>query len=145
MRGQLNGGPVGASLAVLVVAGLAEGLPALPEDDRKHGQGADRVGPPPAEQGIEADAGQQGQGEIGADPGLGHVGDQGTAAHLAAGALLPPSRRRHDQQRQHAQDQPYDGSRFFLLLSAVRLCEKSVSSEEVSVDVIHGPSQELSA
>jgi hypothetical protein len=36
----------------------------LQEDDREHGQGADRVGPPPAEQLVQADTGQQGQRQI---------------------------------------------------------------------------------
>jgi hypothetical protein len=44
-------------LVVVALAGLAEGFPALPEDDREHGQGAARVGPPPAVQLVQADAG----------------------------------------------------------------------------------------
>src|SRR5829696_7822697 len=38
---------------------LGEGLPALPEDDREHGQRGQRVGPPPAGERVEPHADEQ--------------------------------------------------------------------------------------
>ena len=47
-----------------------------------------RVGPPPSEPDVEADAEERGGGGIGAEGGLGGVGDQGAIAQSLSGAAL---------------------------------------------------------
>jgi hypothetical protein len=75
--------------------GLAKRLPTLPEDrERPHG-----IRPPPAEGGVEPDAEEQGQREVGADPRLRRVGDQRSAPHLPARAPLEVRKDRHDDER----------------------------------------------
>ena len=56
------------------------GLEAFSDRERGDDQCGGRVGPPPAERGVQADAGQGGGGGVGAEGGLGGFGDQGAVA-----------------------------------------------------------------
>lgn len=66
----------------------APSLPSLSNQDEAHAEGRDRVRPPPAEQGVEADACQHDDRQVPARLGLFGIGGQGAAAEVSRGATL---------------------------------------------------------
>jgi hypothetical protein len=78
-------------------AGLAaQRLPTFPDRDDGDAEGDDRVGPRPAERGVEYEPEQHGGGQVGAEQSLLGVRDCAGRSQLAAGAALRPGQERHD-------------------------------------------------
>ena len=93
-------------LAFVWAAFLLPGFEAFPDGERGDDQGGDRVGLPPPGPGVQEDAEEGGGGGVGAERGLGRVGDQGSAAQGAAGAPLGDGQGWHDQQGGGGDGQP---------------------------------------
>jgi hypothetical protein len=64
------------------------GFDAFPDRQGGDDERCGRVGPPPAEPRVEAEAGQGGSGGEGAEGGFGGVGDEGAVAQGLSGAAL---------------------------------------------------------
>ena len=64
------------------------GVAAFPHGERGEHQGGDRVGPPPAEHGVEDQADQHRGRQVGAEQGLLGVRDGARRAELTPGAAL---------------------------------------------------------
>ena len=84
----------------------AQGVAALSHRDGGDGQGGDRVGPGPAEQAVEGQAGEQDGGQVRAEQGLAGVGDRGAGAQFAAGPALGVGQGGHDHKGHRGQHQP---------------------------------------
>jgi hypothetical protein len=106
--------PPACSLSsTLVFPDLAEGSPALPEDDPGAWPGADRVSQPAAEQLVQPHAGEQRQGKVGAHQVLIESATRGRLSSSQPCAVSV-GQGRHGDGRQHAQHQA-DGEAVGLL------------------------------
>jgi hypothetical protein len=82
-----------------VAAGVAlPGEVAFAGDDGDHGEACGGVGPPPAEEGVEAEAGEEDGGEPGAELGLFGIGDHGGAGEGVADAAFGAGEPGHDEE-----------------------------------------------
>lgn len=68
-------------------------------DDGDHGEAGGGVGPPPAEEGMEAEACEEDGGEPGAELGLFGIGDHGGAGDGVADAAFGAREPGHDEER----------------------------------------------
>ena len=81
----------GVSLSWDDAAGIAApGLHTFLDSDGSDDQAGDRVGPTPAQQAVQQQTDEQHRRQIGAEQGLGGVGDHASRAQRPAGAPLRP-------------------------------------------------------
>jgi len=86
-------------------------MPPIPRGDGDGGdhQAGDRVGPSPAQGGVEDQAHQEHCGEVGAQQCLGGVGDHGVRPECVAGAALREGQEGHDHQRRRCKGNAHRG------------------------------------
>lgn len=89
--------------------GVFPSFQALPDRQGGDDQACRRIGPPPPEPGVQADAEQGGRRGQCAERAFGGVGDQRLAAQRTAGAALGQGQQRHHDQRGRGHGEPEDG------------------------------------
>lgn len=90
---------------VLVAARLpSQGFNPFLGNNRHHNKGSHRISPPPAEERIEEEPGQQNRREISTQLRLLGIGLHGPAVQLHGDVSFRPYQKRHDDQRDRCQD-----------------------------------------